>query len=134
MLNNIYVGSDSKGYTLKKEIIEFLHQNFQSFNVVDLGVFRIEDQIELPVLAQEVGEKVVQNQPAIGILIDSEGSDLCDFSKEIQGLHPVLCKNLSKTELDDDSKKNILCIASSCTPLDSATQIISNFISNRFQI
>ena len=131
MLKNVYLGSDSQGYMLKKDLIEFITSNFPDLHVVDLGVFRIEEQIEIPVLAQEVGEKVIQNNPAVGIVIDSEGEDLCNFSKDIDGLHPVLCKNLSQTEFDKSTRKNILCIAASCTSFDSASKIVKEFILNR---
>jgi len=131
MLKNVYIGADSKGYVLKNQIIDYLKENYPDLHIVDLGVFRIEEQIEIPVLAREVGEKVVQNKPAIGILIDSIGSDLCDYSKLMDGLHPVLCENLKETELDDSLKKNILCVASNCTPIESATKIVNDFVENK---
>jgi len=131
MVKSVYLGADSQGYVLKNEIRDFIIQTFPELNVVDLGVFRIEDQIKLEVLAREVGEKVVQNMPAIGILIDSVGSDLCDLSKLIDGLHPVLCQNLDETPLDSSPKKNILCIATNCTPFDSASKIVQTFIETR---
>lgn len=128
MIKNIYIGSDSQGYVLKKDIVDFVIEHYPDLHIIDLGVFRIEEQIEIPVLAREVGEKVVQNKPAIGILIDSNGTDLCDYSKLMQGLDPILCESLKTTNLDEKPHKNILCLASKCTSVETAIQIVQHFI------
>lgn len=133
MLKNVYIGADSNGYVLKNQIIDYLKENYGDLHIIDLGVFRIEEQIEIPVLAREVGEKVVQNKPAIGILIDSIGSDLCDYSKLMDGLNPIMCETLTSSNLKDSLKKNILCVATSCTPKDSAIKIVNSFIENKLK-
>lgn len=87
----VYIGSDGQGYGAKRELFEFF-RNHDELTVVDLGIFDIEEQVDCTVLAREIGEKVIQNEDSIGILLSysNEASKMYQAVSDMEGIHSVM--------------------------------------------
>jgi ribose 5-phosphate isomerase RpiB len=87
----VYIGSDGQGYGAKRELFEFF-RNHDELTIVDLGIFDIEEQVECDVLARELGEKVIQNEDSIGILLSysNEATKMHQAVSDMEGIRPVM--------------------------------------------
>lgn len=62
----IFLGSDKKGYDLKKDIEAYLAT--KGHKVLDLGVFK-DDDLDYVDIENEVGEKVYEHKDSLGVLV-----------------------------------------------------------------
>lgn len=96
----VYIGSDGQGYGAKRELFEFF-RNHDELEVIDLGIFDIEEKIECDVLAREIGEKVIQNEDSIGILLSysNEAMKMHQSVSDMDGVRPAMACVIG--DLDD---------------------------------
>ena len=111
MIKTVYIGSDNHGYKFKKHLIRDLKQD--GLVLVDLGVYKIEEQASLEVLGREVGEKVSQDPESIGILIQEKGLDMCIIAYKMADVHSTVCLRAKEIEYDTQNC-NTLCLNQSC--------------------
>lgn len=93
--NKIYMGSDAQGYSAKRMLFEFLRHH--DLTVVDLGIFEIEEKVECDVLAREVGEKVIQNENALGLMLSfsDHAQKMYDAVTSMEGINPIMACAIS---------------------------------------
>jgi ribose 5-phosphate isomerase RpiB len=92
----VYLGSDGQGYGAKRELFEFFRHH-DELEIIDLGLFDIEEKIECDVLAREIGEKVIQNDDSIGILLSysNEASKMHQAVSDMKGVKPVMACSMA---------------------------------------
>ncbi len=124
----IYIGSDHRGANLKKEIINSLTED--GFDVKDT-LLKNSEQDDYPDFAFEVGQNVLNNKDALGILICGNGIGISIAANKVKGIRCARVFN------EDDAFKsknhngaNIIAIAGDL-PLDDAMKIINVFISTK---
>ncbi len=105
--NNIIIGSDHAGFSLKEKIKEFLIES--KYNVVDVGTFST-DSVDYPIIAKEVAEKIASNEYEKGILICGTGIGMCIAANKINGIRAVVCSDTTSAKFSrQHNNTNILC-------------------------
>jgi ribose 5-phosphate isomerase RpiB len=138
----VYLGADEVGFEVKGNIKDYLE--ILGYLVIDLGVFDIEEVADVPTLAREVAEKVLENTDACtdsddhdshihgcaayGILINSTGVGMLMSVSKLEGIHAVLCANVEMAEDANSKKSNVLCLGIENTNFEQLKEIIKAFL------
>ncbi len=124
----IFIGSDHRGVALKQEIIKSLEED--GFKVYDTKLTNNEMD-DYPDFAFEVGENVIKNKNALGILICGNGIGISIAANKVKGIR------CARVLTEDDAFKsknhngaNVIAIGAEMT-LRKAMEIINVFISTK---
>ncbi len=124
----LFIGSDHRGADLKKEIMKILNEDGFLLEDTKLENNELDDY---PDFAFEVGENVIKNEDALGILICGNGIGISIAANKVKGIRCARVLN------EDDAFKaknhngaNVIAIAGDL-PLDKAMEIINVFISTK---
>lgn len=124
----IFIGSDHRGMELKQEIIKCLVED--EFNVYNTKTPNSEVD-DYPDFAFEVGENVLKNEDALGILICGNGIGISIAANKVKGIR------CARVMSEDDAFKsknhngaNVIAIGAD-QPLEKAMEIINVFISTK---
>lgn len=124
----IFIGSDHRGMELKQEIIKCLVED--EFNVYNTKTPNSEVD-DYPDFAFEVGENVLKNEDALGILICGNGIGISIAANKVKGIRCARVLN------EDDAFKsknhngaNVIAIGADL-PIEEAMEIINVFISTK---
>lgn len=124
----IFIGSDHRGIELKQEIIKCLEEDEFSVYNTKTPNSEIDDY---PDFAFEVGENVLKNEDALGILICGNGIGISIAANKVKGIRCARVLN------EDDAFKsknhngaNIIAIGADL-PIEEAMEIINVFISTK---
>ncbi len=79
----IYIGSDHRGISLKKELIEYLKK--QNIEVFESAILNKEDD-DYPDFAFDVSKKVVKDPNSLGILICGNGIGISIAANKVKGI------------------------------------------------
>lgn len=125
----VYLGADHRGYELK----EFLLNNLRGFEVHDLGALAYvptDDFVEFAVL---VGQKVVEDKDALGIVICGSGAGVCITANKIAGIRSSVCQSMEQVRsAREDDDLNILALASDFVTKEAALEIAKTFLTTEF--
>ena len=132
MKRNIYIGADSAGYSLKKEVKAHLEN--LGYCVTDLGTDS-EASCHYPEFAGAVCNRVQSDlSGSFGILICGTGIGMSMCANKYNGIRAALCSDTysaKMTRLHNDA--NVLCMGArvigSCLALD----IIDSFLAHGFE-
>lgn len=128
----IYIGSDHRGYELKKELIGFLKANRVA--VTDTGPKKKNPRDDFPVYVAKVAG-VVSKKPKSnkGILICGSGQGVCIAANKFKNIRAALCWNedVAKQSRNDDDT-NILCIPSDFVSAETAEHILEIWLNTPF--
>ena len=124
----IFIGSDHRGVELKKQIISSLKED--GFFIQDT-ILENSEYDDYPDFAFEVGENVVKNEDALGILICGNGIGISIAANKIKGIRCARVVN------EDDASKaknhngaNVISIGAD-EDIENALQIVNVFISTK---
>lgn len=124
----IFIGSDHRGEELKKEIINSLQEDGFSVYNTKLTNNELDDY---PDFAFEVGENVIKEADALGILICGNGIGISIAANKVKGIR------CARVLTEDDAFKcknhngaNVIAIGADLT-LNKAMGIVSVFISTK---
>ena len=126
----IAIACDHGGYTLKKEIIEYLEQSGLSFK--DFGT-NSTDAVDYPDYARMVGESVLSGEADRGILICGTGIGISIAANKLQGIRAALVHDVfsaEATRLHNDA--NILCMGGRVVAGGLAIKITDTFLNTEF--
>ena len=131
-MRKIYIGADSAGYLLKKEVIPYLIG--KGYEVIDCGTDS-DASCHYPLFANAVCEKVKADlEGSFGILICGTGIGMSMCANKHEGIRAALCSDTysaKMTRLHNDA--NVLCLGArvigSCLALD----IIDSFLAHPFE-
>ncbi len=129
----IYVGADHRGFSLKKELVEFLRST--GYDVVDEGDEQLKPEDDFPQFAGKVATGVLgsDDQDARGILLCGSGQGMCMAANRFKGIRAALAidaDSAKTTRNDDDS--NVLCLPADILKKDKANQIVETWLSTPF--
>jgi len=126
----IAIGSDHRGFGLKKRIIKMLAD--AGYNSEDLGCYD-EEPVDYPDIALEVARAVVKSGFEMGILICSTGIGMSIAANKIKGVRAALCCNaFSALRARKHNDANILCLGAEVIT-EEYSEIVSNFLTGEFE-
>lgn len=124
----IFIGSDHRGVSLKNEIIKNLEED--NFTVINTTIPNNETD-DYPDFAFEVGENIVKNEGALGILICGNGIGISIAANKVTGIR------CARVLSEDDAFKaknhngaNCISIGADLS-VEKAMEIINVFISTK---
>jgi ribose 5-phosphate isomerase B len=105
----IAVGSDHRGYEVKRRIVPLMH-GF-GHEVHDLGTDKSES-VDYPDFAFEVAKAVSEGRVDRGILVDGTGIGMCIAANKVQGVRAAPCHDSITAEMSRrHNNANILCLS-----------------------
>lgn len=124
----IFIGADHRGFELKNQIIEYLHE--KNIRIEDLGAyefFPLDDAVDY---AQKVAQAVLQNpENHFGIVICGSGCAVAMAANRLKGIRAGLAMNKDQaTHLRENDHINILALAADYTPFEEAEKIVDAFL------
>lgn len=125
-IETIYIGSDHRGFELKKAVIKFLSS--KNINVVDCGNMVYDPDDDYPDYASEVAKKVVEDSESLGIVICGTGVGVNISANKIPGARAALLDTIETTAIAKSHNHiNILALSASLN-VDLMPDIIETFI------
>jgi len=125
-IKTIYIGSDHRGFELKKQIIEFL--NTQNIQVVDCGNAIYDANDDYPDYAAEVARKVIQDKDSLGIVICGTGVGVSVVANKISGARAALLDKIETTAIARAHNHINILALSALLNIDLIPDIITTFI------
>ncbi|MBN2363688.1 ribose 5-phosphate isomerase B [candidate division WOR-3 bacterium] len=127
----ISIGSDHRGYLLKKTLTRYLSE--KDIEVSDEGSHSPESA-DYPVFASAVGLKVTEKKADFGILVCGSGIGMSVAANRIKGVRAALCTSkeqiLSSRRHND---ANVLVLASDLTTEYLAISWVDAWLNEKFE-
>jgi len=131
-MDAIYIGSDHRGFELKRSLSSFLKG--LGYNVVDEGPSSYDPDDDYPDYAEKVCKKVLSSKTnAKGILICGGGNGMARAANKIHGIYAALCSSEESAKyamMDGDT--NVLCLSAMLTTPDDANKIAKAWLTTPF--
>lgn len=128
----IFVGSDYRGFELKKQILAFLANS--EHNVTDDGDYDYNEGDDFNDPAIAVARDVKDNPGSFGILICDSAHGVTMQANRFKGVRAAHCGTVESAKLareHDDA--NILCLSAHFIDGDTARQIVDTFLKTDFE-
>jgi len=126
----IIIGSDHGGFELKESLKKHLIK--QGYDVSDVGTDSLTN-VDYPIYAKKVAEKVISDKENVGILICGTGLGMCMAANKIKGIRAALCYNESSAKLaKEHNNANILCLGGREFTEEIARRITKTFLESPF--
>lgn len=124
------VGSDHAGFSLKKELVEWLTS--QGHMIVDVGTHST-DATDYPDFAQKVGHEVIERRAERGIIVCGSGVGACVAANKIKGIRAGVCHDtFSARQGVEDDDMNTLCLGARIIGGELAREVLKAFLSAKF--
>lgn len=106
---NIAIGSDHRGYDVKRRIVSLLHN--LGHEVQDLGTAGSES-VDYPDFAFQVAQAVREGRVERGILICGTGIGMCIAANKVAGVRAAPCHDSITAEMSRrHNDANVLCLS-----------------------
>lgn len=126
----IVIGSDHRGFLLKREIIGFLRELEQ--DVLDVGTYSTES-VDYPDYAQAVGEALLEGRADRGILICGSGVGASVAANNLVGIRAGLCHDTySAHQGVEHDNMNVLVLGARVVGSALATELVTAYLSAKF--
>lgn len=132
MRNKIFIGADSAGYDLKREVIA--HLKDKGYEVVDCGTDS-SASCHYPVFAKAVCEGVLESDSsAYGILICGTGIGMSMCANKHEGIRAGLCADTYSAKMTRrHNDANVLCMGARVIGACLALDIVDAFLENEYE-
>lgn len=128
---HIAIGSDHRGYALKKAIGELLTDEGHSYE--DFGCHS-PAPVDYPDFAKVVAQGVAQGRFDHGILVCSTGIGMSIAANKVPGAYAALCHDLlSARRSRQHNNANVLCLGASIVGEELAREIVKTHLSAEFE-
>jgi len=126
----ICIGSDHRGYKLKKYIINA----FKDIEWMDVGTDSSEKRVDYPVYAKEVCDLILSETFELGILICASGVGMSIAANRFPKIYAALCwsSEVAQSSREDDNS-NILVLPADYISESEALGIIEAWIHAKFK-
>ncbi len=133
-IHAIAVGSDHRGFALKKHIAELV--NSLQIDIVDCGAYNSES-CDYPDLAHAVAEKVTCGDVDRGILICGSGIGMSIVANKHPAVRAALCHDQHSAEMSRrHNNANILCLSADIIEslnVEAGDEIIRIWLETEFE-
>ena len=127
----IAIGGDHAGFLYKKELKSYLESN--GHQVVDFGPFS-EESVDYPDFAHPLSLSVENKENEIGILICGSANGVAITANKHNGIRAAICWLPELAVLArSHNNANVVCLPARFIDLESAKQIVNNFIKTDFE-
>lgn len=127
----IAVGSDHRGYHVKRRIVNFLAEQKQE--VDDVGTFS-EDSVDYPDIAMMVARKVAEGRCERGILICGTGLGMAIAANKLPGIRATPVHDDVTAELSRrHNNSNILCLSADLLGERLINHIVDIWLKTEFE-
>ncbi len=128
----IILGSDHRGFTLKQEIKKHLLEH--GHQVQDMGDLLPSTPDDYPDTALAVANEVIKHPENRGILLCGSGVGVCITANKIKGIRSGFGYNAEQVKsARNDDDINILALAADYTPKNEAIEMVSEFLSTKYE-
>ncbi len=132
-IKKIFIGNDHAGKDLKDFLINFLKNNYQEIEIINVGTDSYES-CDYPDYAKKVSLNVLKEEDSIGILICGTGIGMSIAANKIRGIRAALCYNSTAAKLArQHNNANILCLGQRIIGFELAKDIVDTFIKTEFE-
>ncbi len=129
-VKTLAVGSDHRGYSLKKELKKYLTE--KGIKVEDVGPDNSE-RCAFPEYAYKVAQAVVTDVCERGIMVDGTGVGSSIAVNRIAGIRGTLCNDLSSVELARaHNNSNLLILGADIISHNLAQKIVTAWLETKF--
>lgn len=129
---NIYIGSDHAGYEFKINLVSYIIEKFTDHEIFDCGTYT-EEMVNYPDYAEKVCDNVLKNENSLGILICGTGIGMSIAANKINGIRAALCSDSFTSKFSrKHNNSNVLVLGSRVVGFGIATDIVENFLNNKF--
>ena len=129
-MKKLLIASDHAGFKLKKQLIPLIEKNFF---LIDLGPSN-DNSVDYPDLALKLSKKISKNKSLFGILICGSGMGMAMAANKVKNVRAALCYSTKNTKLSRlHNNANIITLGSRLTSKKKAIQLISLFLSTKFE-
>ena len=126
----IGLGSDSAGYGLKQEVIEYLKDKGLEYK--DYGCFE-EQPCDYPIYAKKVAHAVADGECDRGILICGTGIGISIAANKVKGIRAAVCHDVfSAKATREHNDANILAMGARVIGPGHALMIVDTFLNTEF--
>ncbi len=130
-MNKIFIGSDHGGFDLKEEVKTYLIE--QGVDITDLGCYTTES-VDYPDYAKLVGQAVLDNPDALGILICGTGIGISIAANKMRGIRAALCNDTFSARMARmHNNAQILCMGGRVVGIGPALDIVDAFLQGSFE-
>ena len=130
-MRKIFISSDHAGFSLKKNVVEFLLK--KKFNFKDLGPFT-SDSVDYPHYAHKLAKNVKKNKKYVGILICGSGTGMSIAANKHRNIRAAQCFSLKSTKLSRlHNDANVITLGSRLISKNNAIKYISVFLNTKFE-
>ena len=127
----IAIGSDHGGFKLKEVIKEYLIK--KGYEVSDLGCYS-EESVDYPDYAERVAKAVANGEYDLGVLMCGTGIGISIAANKVKGIRAALCHDgLTARLAKQHNNANIICMGGRTTGIETAKDIIDNFLESEFE-
>ncbi len=127
----IAIGSDHGGFKLKEIIKEYLIK--KGYDVSDLGCYS-EESVDYPDYAEKVAKAVAKGECDLGVLMCGTGIGISIAANKVKGIRAALCHDgLTARLAKQHNNANIICMGGRTTGVETAKDIIDNFLGSEFE-
>lgn len=138
-INKIYIGSDHRGFTLRKQLIAVLRKNHPNIGVIDCGPI-YDLRCDYPIYAKKVCESVIDCNIAdnsignsVGILICGTGVGMSIAANRFTNIRCCLGYDLKAIEMGRlHNDCNVLALSADLFSLEENYEFIKRFVNTQF--
>ncbi|MFL2898569.1 MAG: ribose 5-phosphate isomerase B [Candidatus Pelagibacter sp.] len=129
-MKKILIASDHAGFKLKKQLIPLIEKKFK---LNDLGPVN-DNSVDYPDLALKLSKRISKSKNLFGILICGSGMGMAMAANKVKNVRAALCYSAKNTKLSRlHNNANIITLGSRLTSKKKAIQLISLFLSTKFE-
>lgn len=127
----VYIGSDHAGFEAKSQLVAHLQE--KGLEVTDLGCFTPES-CDYPDIAREVGEKVLEHNGSVGIIICGTGIGVSMAANKLRGIRAAMATDENLAEMARrHNDANVLTMGARTTDIEKMKMITDKFLSTDFE-
>jgi ribose 5-phosphate isomerase B len=130
MQQEIYIGADHAGLTLKAKIFEYLKN--KGCHIIDLGTYSTES-VDYPDYAKKITEAVAASDNKLGILVCGSGIGMSIAANRNPKIRAALCHNVEYAKLArEHNNANILVLGGRFLKEEEALDVTIAFLTANF--
>jgi ribose 5-phosphate isomerase B len=127
----IAIGSDHRGFEVKKRIVA-LAQQF-GHEPLDMGSFN-QDSTDYPDFAFEVARAVSSGQAGRGILICGTGIGMCIAANKVPGVRAAACHDTFTAQMSRrHNDANIMCLSADLLGTELIDRMVRDWLETEFE-
>ena len=127
----VAVGSDHRGFEIKKKVVSLLER--LGHQVADVGTDGLQS-VDYPDFARTVGQQVASQQVDRGILICGTGIGMAIAANKVQGVRAATCHDELTAQMSRlHNNTNILCLAADLLGEPLIDRMVETWLNTEFE-